>query len=64
MISKGRGCGGPCPPIGRNHHFHKLYAPGVTIGLTGATKSQIEGAMRGHVLANAELIRTYQKGDR
>jgi hypothetical protein len=29
-----------------------------------ATKSQIERAMRGHVLANAELIGTYQKGDR
>jgi phosphatidylethanolamine-binding protein (PEBP) family uncharacterized protein len=30
----------------------------------GATKSQIERAMNGHVLANAELIGTYQKGDR
>ena len=29
-----------------------------------ATKLQIEQAMRNHVLANAELIGTYQKGDR
>jgi phosphatidylethanolamine-binding protein (PEBP) family uncharacterized protein len=29
-----------------------------------ATKSQIERAMQGHVLANAELIGTYQKGGR
>jgi hypothetical protein len=29
----------------------------------GATKPQIERAMQGHVLANAELIGTYQKGD-
>jgi len=29
-----------------------------------ATKSQAERAMQGHILANAELIGTYQKGDR
>ena len=33
----------------------------ITLDLKGATKSQIERAMRGHVLANAELIGTYQK---
>jgi phosphatidylethanolamine-binding protein (PEBP) family uncharacterized protein len=31
------------------------------LDLKGATKSQMERAMRGHVLANAELIGTYQK---
>src|SRR5262249_27434593 len=56
--------GGPCPPIGRHRYFHKLYALDVTLDLRGATKSQIERAMLGHVLANAELIGTYQKGDR
>jgi Raf kinase inhibitor-like YbhB/YbcL family protein len=56
--------GGPCPPIGRHRYFHKLYALDVMIGLTGATKAQIEGAMRGHVLASAELVGTYQKGNR
>jgi phosphatidylethanolamine-binding protein (PEBP) family uncharacterized protein len=35
-----------------------------SIRSTRATKSQMERAMRGHVLANAELIGTYQKGDR
>ena len=55
--------GGPCPPIGRHRYFHKLYALDVTLDLRGATKSQIERAMQGHVLANAELIGTYQKGD-
>jgi len=45
-------------------HFHKRYALDITLNLRGATKSQIERAMRGHVLANAELIGTYQKGDR
>ena len=61
---KRTGYGGPCPPIGRHRYFHKLYALDITLDLRGATKSQIERAMRGHVLANAELIGTYQKGDR
>jgi hypothetical protein len=34
----------------------KLYALDNTLDLKGATKSQIEQAMRGHVLAGAELI--------
>jgi phosphatidylethanolamine-binding protein (PEBP) family uncharacterized protein len=55
--------GGPCPPIHR--HFYKHYALDITLDLRGgATKSQIKQAMRGHVLAKAELIGTYQKGDR
>jgi Raf kinase inhibitor-like YbhB/YbcL family protein len=56
--------GGPCPPIGRHRYFHKLYALDITLDLREATKLQIERAMQGHVLANAELIGTYQKGDR
>ena len=56
---KKTGCGGP--PVGRHRYFHKLYALDITLDLRGATKSQIERAMRGHILANAELIGTYQK---
>ena len=44
--------------------IHKLYALDITLDLRGATKSQIERAMQGHVLANTELTDTYQKGDR
>jgi Raf kinase inhibitor-like YbhB/YbcL family protein len=58
------GYGGPCPPIGRHRYFHKLYALDITLDLRDATKSQIERAMQGHILANAELIGTYQKGGR
>ena len=61
---KKTGYGGPCPPIGRHRYFHKLYALDITLDLRDATKSQIERAMQGHILANAELIGTYQKGDR
>src|SRR5215471_4932990 len=63
MISKRRAMAAS-PPIGRHRYFHKLYALDITLDLRDATKSQIERAMRGHVLADAELIGTYQKGDR
>ena len=56
--------GGPCPPVGRHRYFYKLYALDVALNLKNATKSQIERAMQGHVLANTELVGTYQKGDR
>jgi Raf kinase inhibitor-like YbhB/YbcL family protein len=61
---KKAGYGGPCPPIGRHRYYHKLYALDITLDVRRATKSQIEQAMKGHVLANVELIGTYQKGDR
>ncbi|MEZ0282652.1 YbhB/YbcL family Raf kinase inhibitor-like protein, partial [Methyloceanibacter sp.] len=56
--------GGPCPPIGRHRYFHKLYALDTTIDLSEATKADLQAAMKGHVLAAAELVGTYQKGDR
>jgi Raf kinase inhibitor-like YbhB/YbcL family protein len=55
--------GGPCPPVGRHRYFHKLYALDVTLPAKPLTKSDLEAAMKGHVLAQAELIGTYQKGD-
>jgi Raf kinase inhibitor-like YbhB/YbcL family protein len=58
------GYGGPCPPIGRHRYFHKLYALDTTLGDLGrATKVEIERAMAGHVIAEAVLMGTYQKGD-
>ena len=56
------GYGGPCPPIGRHRYFHKLYALDVVLGDLGAvTKPRLEAAMQGHVLAQAEIMGTYQK---
>lgn len=54
--------GGPCPPIGRHRYFHKLYALDTTLELSEPTKAELERAMRGHVIAQAELVGTYQKG--
>ena len=59
-----RGYGGPCPPIGRHRYFHKLYALDAALtDLRTATKSQLERAMEGHVLARTELVGTYQKDE-
>jgi Raf kinase inhibitor-like YbhB/YbcL family protein len=62
---KQAGYGGPCPPIGRHRYFLKLYALDQSLqGLRHPTKAQVEAAMKGHVLAKAELIGTYQKASR
>ena len=54
--------GGPCPPIGRHRYFFKLYALDTQLGdLHQPTKARLEQAMHGHVLAQGELIGTYQK---
>jgi Raf kinase inhibitor-like YbhB/YbcL family protein len=58
---KKSGYGGPCPPIGRHRYFHKIYALDTVLGATDSTKADVEKAMQGHVLAQAELIGTYQK---
>jgi Raf kinase inhibitor-like YbhB/YbcL family protein len=54
--------GGPCPPIGRHRYFFKLYALDCTLlALPHPDKAGVEKAMRGHVLAQAELVGTYRK---
>ncbi len=54
--------GGPCPPIGRHRYFHKLYALDVPLAeLESPTKAALEVAMKGHVLASATLIGTYER---
>jgi Raf kinase inhibitor-like YbhB/YbcL family protein len=59
---KHTGYRGPCPPIGRHRYFHKLYALDTVLGDLGTpTKAEVEAAMEGHVLAQAELMGTYEK---
>ena len=56
------GYGGPCPPIGRHRYFFKLYALDTTLAaLQHPTKAELEQAMKGHVLAECQLMGTYQK---
>jgi hypothetical protein len=59
--AKRRGYSGPCPPIGRHRYFFKLYALDTELGDLGApTKADLERAMDGHILEQAELIGTYE----
>jgi len=55
---------GPCPPPGSPHRYYfKLYALDAVLGLAPrATKPEVVKAMEGHVLAEGELIGTYQRG--
>ena len=52
---------GPCPPPGKPHRYYfKLYALDGPLSLkTGATKADVERAMQGHVLAQAQVMGTY-----
>ncbi len=60
---KRTGYGGPCPPIGRHRYFHKLYALDVVLPDLGRpTTKALEQAMKGHIVAEAQLVGTYQKG--
>lgn len=51
------GYDGPCPPPGSPHrYFFRLYALNTRLNLkSGATRAQVEQAIKGHVLAEAEL---------
>jgi Raf kinase inhibitor-like YbhB/YbcL family protein len=57
------GYGGPCPPPGKPHrYFFKLYALDRMLDLKpGATKKDLLKAMEGHVLAEGQLMGTYQR---
>ena len=56
------GYGGPCPPGGTHRYFFKLYALDTALNLeSGATKSQVEEAMKGHILAEAQLMGKYKR---
>ena len=59
------GYGGPCPPSGTHRYFFKLQALDTMLSLpSGSGKKQIEAAMQGHILANAELVGLYKRAGR
>jgi len=56
------GYGGPCPPGGTHRYFFRLYALDTLLGLKpGITKDQLLKAMKGHILAEAQLMGTYRR---
>jgi len=59
---KRTGYGGPCPPVGRHRYFHKLYALDILLpDLSEPTTDDLLKVMQGHIVAQAELVGTYQK---
>lgn len=58
------GYDGPCPPIGRHRYFHTLYALDTELPDLGAKarRDDLDRAMKGHILATAQLMGTYQRG--
>jgi Raf kinase inhibitor-like YbhB/YbcL family protein len=55
------GYGGPCPPPGESHrYFFKVYALDAKLDLKpGATKEELERAMKRHALAQGKLMGKY-----
>jgi Raf kinase inhibitor-like YbhB/YbcL family protein len=57
------GYGGPCPPPGKPHHYYfTVYTLDTTLSLPDSTnRAQLEAAMKGHILAQGQLLGMYAK---
>lgn len=57
------GYNGPCPPAGKPHRYYfKLFALDTTLDLkAGSGKKELETAMKGHILSQAEWTGTYKR---
>ena len=55
-----RNYGGPCPPSGTHRYFFKIFALDTKLELKpGSRRAELDAAMRGHVLAEGELMGRY-----
>ena len=58
---KRTGYRGPCPPRGKHRYFFKLYALDIVLpDLQTPDKAHLEKAMKGHIIAHAELTGAYK----
>jgi len=55
-----RNYGGPCPPSGTHRYFFKIFALDAKVDLKpSARRAELDAAMRGHILAQGELMARY-----
>jgi Raf kinase inhibitor-like YbhB/YbcL family protein len=55
------GYGGPCPPSGTHRYIYELYALDTELPTTLVNRFDLEAAMEGHTVAEAQLIGTYER---
>jgi Raf kinase inhibitor-like YbhB/YbcL family protein len=58
------GYGGPCPPPGHGVHryFFRLYALDKLLEIpAGASRKELDDAMRGHIVSRAELMGRFER---
>ncbi len=56
------GYGGPCPPSGAHRYYFKVYALDTTLDLpAGTRKADLLRAMKGHILAEGQLMGKYSR---
>jgi len=53
---------GPCPPPGTHRYSFKVFALDRELDLrSGAKRSQVDNAMKGHIIAQGELVGRYAR---